>query len=242
MSSETDDEQQGQPQPRRRGIFARIRANFITGLVVISPIGLTLWLIWTVTGWIDGWVLPFVPAPYQPDALIRDAFGTDAPINVRGVGVIVFLIFTVFVGWIAKGIMGRSLLRWGESVVDRMPVVRSIYNGVKQVAETVFNQADAKFDKACLIEYPRKGIWGVGFVATHARGEILSRIPEDEVMTVFIPTTPTPTSGFLLDVPKRDVIFLDMSVEDAAKLVISAGLVYPSPKDVASPEGQPSAE
>lgn len=236
MSGERDDQEQAQPAPRRRGIFARLRANFITGLVVISPIGLTLWLIWTVTGWIDGWVLPFVPAPYQPDALIRDVFGTDTPINPRGVGVIFFLIFTVVVGWIAKGIMGRSLIRWGESMVDRMPVVRSVYNGVKQVAETVFNQADAKFDKACLIEYPRKGIWGVGFVATHAKGEILARIPEDEVMTVFIPTTPNPTSGFLLYVPKRDVIFLDMSVEDAAKLIISAGLVYPTQKDAASAE------
>lgn len=232
MSAERDDQDQGQPGPRKRGIFARFRANFITGLVVISPIGLTLWLIWTVTGWIDGWVLPFVPAPYQPDALVRDAFGTDAPINVRGVGVIVFLIFTVFVGWIAKGIMGRSLLRWGESIVDRMPVVRSIYNGVKQVAETVFNQADAKFDKACLVEYPRKGMWGVGFVATAAKGELLEKLPGEEVMTVFVPTTPNPTSGFLLYVPKPDVIFLDMSVEDAAKLIISAGLVYPLAKDL----------
>lgn len=242
MGAERDDHEQGQPVLRRRGLFARLRANFITGLVVISPIGLTLWLIWTVTGWIDGWVLPFVPAPYQPDALIRDVFGVDAPINVRGVGVIFFLLFTVFVGWIAKGIMGRSLIRWGENLVDRMPVVRSVYNGVKQVAETVFNQADSKFDKACLIEYPRKGIWGVGFVATHAKGEILARIPEDEVMTVFIPTTPNPTSGFLLYVPKRDVIFLDMSVEDAAKLIISAGLVNPTPKDGAGPNGQPSAK
>lgn len=234
MSADRDSQDHGQFTPRRRGILARLRANFITGLVVISPIGLTLWLIWTVTGWIDGWVLPFVPARYQPDQLVRDIFGVDSPINVRGVGVIFFLIFTVFVGWIAKGIMGRSLLSWGENIVDRMPVVRSVYSGVKQVAETVFNQADAKFDKACLIEYPRKGIWGVGFVATAARGEILAKLPEDEVMTVFIPTTPNPTSGFLLYVPKRDVIYLDMSVEDAAKLIISAGLVYPSPKDAAA--------
>ncbi|MEI2804700.1 DUF502 domain-containing protein [Albidovulum sp.] len=213
--------------PRRRGIVARARANFLTGLVVIAPIGLTLWLIWTVAGWIDGWVLPFVPAAYQPDRLIRDVFGEDTAINLRGVGVIFFLIFTVFVGWVAKGLIGRSLIAWGESLVDRMPIIRSIYNGVKQVAETVFTQSDAKFDKACLVQYPRLGMWGIGFVSTSAKGEILEKLPEDEVLTVFLATTPNPTSGFLLYVPRRDVIFLDMSVEDAAKLIISAGLVYP---------------
>ncbi len=220
----------------------RFRANFLTGLVVISPIALTLWLIWTVTGWIDGWVLPFIPFRYQPDQLVQTYFGVDSPIDLRGVGVIFFLIFTVFVGWIAKGIMGRSLLSWAERLVDRTPVVRSVYNGLKQVAETVFNQTEAKFDKACLIEYPRPGIWAIGFVSTIAKGEILARLPDDEVMTVFLPTTPNPTSGFLLYVPKRDVTFLDMSVEDAAKLVISAGLVYPSAKDAArNGNGAPKA-
>ena len=229
MSQQPDSHEHGRAHPpRRRGLLARFRANFLTGLVVVAPVGLTLWLIWTVTGWIDGWVLPFVPATYQPDRLLRDIFGEHTAINVRGVGVVVFLLFTVVVGWIAKGLMGRSLIAWGESLVDRMPVVRSIYNGVKQVAETVFNQTEAKFDRACMIEYPRPGIWAIGFVSTVAKGEILARLPDDEVMTVFLPTTPNPTSGFLLYVPKRDVTILDMSVEDAAKLVISAGLVYPA--------------
>lgn len=225
--------------PRRRGVIARLRANFLTGLVVVAPVGLTLWLIWTVTGWIDGWVLPFVPAAYQPDRLIKDVFGEDTAINVRGVGVVVFLIFTVFVGWIAKGLIGRSLIAWGESLVDRMPIVRSIYNGVKQVAETVFSQTEAKFDKACLIQYPRPGVWGVGFVSTPAKGEVLAKLPADEVLTVFLPTTPNPTSGFLLYVPREDVIFLDMSVEDAAKLIISAGLVYPNTPRPTEPSALP---
>jgi uncharacterized membrane protein len=243
MSAERDSQDQSHHAPRRRGLFARLRANFLTGIVVISPIALTLWLIWTVTGWIDGWVLPFIPFRYQPDQLVQTYFGVDSPIDLRGVGVIFFLIFTVFVGWVAKGIMGRSLLSWAERLVDRTPVVRSVYNGLKQVAETVFSQTEAKFDKACMIEYPRPGIWGIGFVATAAKGEILARLPDDEVMTVFLPTTPNPTSGFLLYVPKRDVIFLDMSVEDAAKLIISAGLVYPSAKDNArNGNGAPKAE
>lgn len=240
MTSEPTGPETGpQHAPRRRGVIARLRANFLTGLVVVAPVGLTLWLIWTVTGWIDGWVLPFVPAAYQPDRLIKDAFGEDTAINVRGVGVVVFLIFTVFVGWIAKGLIGRSLIAWGESIVDRMPVIRSVYNGVKQVAETVFSQTEAKFDKSCLVQYPRPGMWGVGFVSTPAKGEILAKIPADEVLTVFLPTTPNPTSGFLLYVPREDVIFLDMSVEDAAKLIISAGLVYPNTPRPTEPPALP---
>lgn len=222
--------------PRKAGLFARLRASFLTGLVVVAPIGLTAYVIWTVIGWVDGWVLTFVPQSYHPDAIINRLLGYEdgngVHINLRGVGVIIFLVFTVVVGWIAKGLVGRSLLRWAESLVDRTPVVRSIYNGVKQIAETVFAQTETSFDRACLIEYPRKGIWAIGFVSTAAKGEIAARTPgEDHVLSVFVPTTPNPTSGFLLFFPEEDVTILDMSVEDAAKLVISAGLVYPNGKE-----------
>ncbi len=211
-----------EPQ-KRRSFFGGLRANFLTGLVVIAPIGLTIWLIWAVIGWVDGFVLPFVPNRFKPEQYIG--------INLRGVGVIFFLIFTVIVGWLAKGLIGRSLLRWGEGLVDRMPIVRSVYNGLKQIAETVFAQSDSSFDKAVLVEYPRKGLWAIAFISTDAKGEIDSRIPaSEEKLAVFMPTTPNPTSGFLLFVLRSDVIELDMSVEDAAKLVISAGLVYPHPK------------
>ena len=190
-----------------------------------------IWLIWTVIGWVDGFVLPFVPNGYQPENIINTVFGIDAPVNIRGVGVVVFLVFTILVGWMAKGIIGRSLLAYAEGLVDRMPVVRSIYNGLKQIAETVFSQAETSFDKACLVQYPRPGIWAIAFISTKAKGEIDRRIPvEGDLMSVFLPTTPNPTSGFLLFVPKTDVIELEMSVEDAAKLVISAGLVYPGAK------------
>lgn len=224
------------PHPRRvGGLFAGLRNSFIAGVVVIAPIGLTVWLIWTLVGWIDGVVLPFVPAQYRPEQYIG--------INLRGVGVIIFLVFTVIVGWLAKGLLGRSLLRWGEGLVDRMPVVRSIYAGLKQIAETVFAQSATSFDRACLVEYPRKGIWAVAFVSTTAKGEVAAKTPEgSEMLSVFLPTTPNPTSGFLLFVSRRDVIMLDMKVEDAAKLVISAGLVYPSPKEAERvPESLPRA-
>jgi uncharacterized membrane protein len=236
-------------EPQKRGSFlTNIRNSFLTGIVVIAPVGLTVWLIWTVVGWVDGFVWPFVPDAYQPNALLnRVLTGPEGPrlpwlvealdgngdglveINVRGLGVVVFLLFTVMVGWIAKGLIGRSLIGFGESLVERTPVVRSIYSGTKQLAETVFAQSERSFEKACLIEYPRKGIWAIGFISTTAKGEVAARAPTmGGLVSVFVPTTPNPTSGFLLFFPKEDVIELDMNIEDAAKLVISAGLVYPN--------------
>ena len=221
------------PAPRvRRTRFASLRTSFLTGLVVIAPIGLTVWLVWSVIGWVDGFVLPFVPSAYHPDNILNTLFGVDTVVNIRGVGVVFFLVFTILVGWTAKGLIGKSMLGWGESLVDRMPVVRSIYNGLKQIAETVFAQSETSFDTACLVQYPRVGVWAIAFISTSAKGEIQDSIPvDDQLMSVFLPTTPNPTSGFLLFVPKSDVIELKMSVEDAAKLVISAGLVYPNGKN-----------
>lgn len=217
------DQHQPPHPPHKRGFFAGLRASFLTGLVVITPIAMTMWLMWTMAGMVDGWVLPFIPQRLQPENYV----GT----NLRGIGVVIFLIFTVVVGWLAKNIIGRSVLRFGEGLVDRMPVVRSIYNGLKQIAETVFAQGETKFDRACMIEYPRKGLFAVAFVSSRAKGEISTKAQgDDPLISVFLPTTPNPTSGFLLFVPESQITYLDMSVEDAAKLIISAGLVYPSPK------------
>jgi len=209
---------------RRRALtarfLARMRNNFIAGLVVIAPVGMTVWLIWTLTGWVDSFVLPLVPNRFAPEQYIG--------LNIRGLGVIFFLFFTIFVGWMTKGLIGRTFVRWGEWFVGRVPVIRSIYHGLKQIVETIFSQTEAKFDKACLIEYPRKGLWSLAFVSTRARGEIGRQIGgPGEIMSVFVPTTPNPTSGFLLFVPRQDLVELDMSIEEAAKLVISAGLVMP---------------
>ncbi|MFZ7090804.1 DUF502 domain-containing protein [Primorskyibacter sp. 2E233] len=208
-------------EPKRRRLFSSLRSSFLTGLVVILPVGLTIWLVWKVFGWIDGFVLPLVPDRFNPEQYIG--------INLRGVGVIFLLMFTIVVGWIAKGLIGRSMIRFGEGVVNRTPVVRSIYSGIKQIAETVFAQSERSFEKACLIEYPRKGIWAVAFISTDTRGEVAEKAQTmGGLVSVFVPTTPNPTSGFLLFFPKEDVIELDMTIEDAAKLVISAGLVYPN--------------
>lgn len=228
--------------PPRRGLLSRLRANFLTGIVVIAPVGLTIWLIWSLVGWVDGFVLPLVPNQYQPDKLLQDLLGLDpsVQINVRGIGVVIFLFFTVIVGWTAKGLIGRSMISFAEGLVERTPVVRSIYSGIKQISETVFAQSERSFEKACVIQYPRKGIWAIGFISTNTKGEIAQRGNDGRPMlSIFVPTTPNPTSGFLLFFPEEDVTILDMSVEDAAKLVISAGLVYPNGNGNGNGKGKP---
>lgn len=229
------------PPPRRKTVFGALRASFLTGLVVVLPVGLTIYLIWTVIGWIDGWILPLIPTPWQPEALVERFFGPEANYPVRGVGVIVFLVFTILVGWIGKGLIGRSMIGWGEALVDRMPIIRSVYTGIKQIAETMFNKSDASFDKTCLVEFPRPGVWALGFVSSKAKGEIAEKLPGGEdIISVFIGLTPF-TSGFLVFVPRSEVILLDMSMDDAAKMVVSGGLVYPNSKDTLPARDLPAA-
>jgi uncharacterized membrane protein len=210
-----------EPRPKP-SIWHHARANFLTGLVVVVPAVLTLWLTWAFITLVDEKVVPLVPAPYNPRTYI------DA--DIPGFGVIIFLVFTTVVGYFAKRVFGRQLIRLGESIVSQMPVVRSVYNAAKQIVETILSQSKTSFRQACLVEYPRRDIWAIAFVATDTRGEIIEKRGGEEMVSVFLPTTPNPTSGFLLFVPKKDVILLDMSIEEAAKLVISAGLVVPETK------------
>ena len=200
-------------------ILQRIRSNFLTGLVLITPIVLTLYIVWGAINFIDDKVVPWLPTKYNPSTYI----GKDLP----GLGVLTFLLFTTLVGMVTKGFFGRQLIKFWQSLVDRTPIFRSIYNAVKQIAETVFTKSEQTFQSACLVEYPRKGIWVVAFVSTESKGEIKVSVGKKDLLTIFVPTTPNPTSGFLLFVPKDDIILLKMSVENAAKLVISAGLVVP---------------
>ncbi|MGF1444858.1 MAG: DUF502 domain-containing protein [Pikeienuella sp.] len=209
---------------RRRGTstLVRARANFLTGLVVVAPVVVTVYLTWAFITFVDSQIVPLVPAPYNPATYI------DA--DIPGFGLVVFVTFTTIVGYFAKKMFGKQLIRLGEGIVDRLPLVRSIYNAMKQIAETVLSQSKSSFRQACLIEYPRRNLWAIAFISTDTKGEIPGRAGQDEMLSVFLPTTPNPTSGFLLFVPKRDVVILDMTVEEAAKLVISAGLVTPPTK------------
>lgn len=216
----SDPQDQDQPQ-RRFGLMGRLRNYFLTGLVVAGPVGITLYLSWSIIQWVDDLVKPFIPAVYNPDTYLA--------VKVPGVGLIAAIIALILVGFLTANIIGKSILNYGESLLDRMPVVRNLYRGLKQIFETVLSQRGQSFQKAGLVEYPRKGLWAIVFISTDATGEILEKSGEgDEPMvSVFLPTTPNPTSGFLLFVPRKDITLLDMSVEDAAKLVISAGLVVP---------------
>ena len=214
--------------PRPRSLTGGLRSSFLTGLVVVLPIGLTIYLIWAVIGYLDGWILPLIPAAYQPPELMQYYFGPGHSFPIRGVGVVVFLLFTTVVGYIAKGLIGRTILGRLDRVVNRMPVVRSLYSALKQVAETVFNKSEASFDRTCLVEFPRPGMWILGLVSSRPKGEIAEKLGED-VIAVFIGLTPF-TSGFVIFVPRTDVIPLDLLPEDAAKLVASGGLVYPQAK------------
>lgn len=204
---------------KRLTLFQRTRSNFLTGLVIVAPVSLTIWVIWTGINFIDSRVVPLVPDVYNPATYLGK--------NIAGFGVIIFLLFTALVGALTKGLAGRQFIKFGEGLFDRTPVVRSIYNAVKQIIETILNQSGTSFQNACLIEYPRRGLWAVAFISTEAQGELPGKLGRDDVISVFLPTTPNPTSGFLLYVPRNEVVMLDMSVEDAAKLVISAGLVAP---------------
>ena len=222
-----------EPHPHhRRGFLASLRASFLTGLVVVLPTGLTIYIVWAFIGWLDGWILPLIPAYWQPDTVIGRWFGPEYEFPVRGVGVLVFLIVTIIIGWLAKGIIGRSVIRSGENLVERMPVVRSVYSGIKQVAETFFNKKEQSFDKVVLVEFPRAGSYALGFVSTRPKGELAERLAAlgPDISAVFVGLTPF-TSGMLLFVPTRDLIVMDMGVDDAAKLIVSGGLVYPLPKD-----------
>lgn len=221
-----------EPLPPRRGLLGGLRASFLTGLVVVLPVGLTLYVVWAGIGWIDGWILPLIPSSYQPDALMRRWFGPEYEFPVRGLGVLVFLVATVVIGWLAKGLIGRSVIRMGENMVDRMPVVRSVYGGIKQVAETFFNKKEQSFDKVCLVEFPRPGSWALGFLSMRPKGELAEKLSAygPEMSAVFVGLTPF-TSGMLLFVPTRDLVILDMKIDDAAKLIVSGGLVYPIQKD-----------
>jgi uncharacterized membrane protein len=213
----------------RPSLAQRLRGNFLTGLVVVLPAFLTVYLLWLTIGFVDARIVPLIPARYNPENI----FGR----SIFGLGVVVFLAFTTLVGALTKGFIGRRILLYGELVVERMPVVRSIYNALKQVMETVLSPSAGSFKQVCLIEYPHQGMWSIAFVSTEAKGEVAEKLEEaagDDILSVLMPTTPNPTNGFLFYVPRRDVIMLDMSIEDAAKLIISAGLVQPPPPPVAT--------
>ena len=222
MRTEDEHRDDGPPRliqpPRRRGLIARLRTYLLAGIVVTAPIGITIWLLWLVVDLFDRAVVPLIPDAYNPS----DILGT----NVPGVGIVIVLVLVTLVGALFTNVAGRFLVRFGERLVSRVPVVRTVYGVLKQIFDSVLAQSANAFREVVLIEYPRRGIWVIGFITSPTRGEV-QRVTEEEMVNVFLPTTPNPTSGFLLFVPRKDCIPLDMTVEEGVKLVISGGIVSP---------------
>lgn len=207
-------------QHKHRGM-TRLRNYFLTGFVVCAPLAITVYLTWSFVGWVDSWVKPYIPGRYNPDNYL--------PFAVPGFGLIVALVLITLIGFMTANIIGRSIVSFGERLLDRMPLVRSIYRALKQIFETVLSNKTEVFKKTALIEYPRRGTWAIVFVSSERESEVnhLLEPHAGKTMAVFMPSTPNPTTGFLMYVPRSEVIELSMSVEEAAKLVISAGLVTP---------------
>ncbi len=197
----------------------RIVNYFLTGLVIAGPIGITLYIAWWVIGVIDDLVTPFLPRAFNPS--------TYLPFEIPGFGLIVALVTITLLGFLAANLVGRSLVQLGERVLSRVPMVSTVYKALKQIFETVVHQSAQSFKQVGLIQYPRQGLWAIVLISTEAKGEIAEKVEGDGALSVFLPTTPNPTSGFLLFVPRNEIIILDMSIEDAAKLIVSAGLVSP---------------
>ncbi len=204
---------------RERAVFmklgAKLRAYLFTGILVTAPVAITLYLAIKFVLWMDILVNKLLPPQYKFD---------NMPYTIPGLGLVVGILFLIVVGMFAAGFLGRFFIKLGEWIVYKVPLVSSVYSVLKQVFETFFSSKTQAFSKVVMLEYPRKGIWILGFVSSDLQGEIKDKCLDD-MLSVFIPTTPNPTSGFLIFVPKKDCIEMNMTVEQGLKFVISGGLV-----------------
>lgn len=200
-------------------MMSYIRRYFISGLLVWVPIWVTILVIKFLVDLLDS-VLLLLPKPYQPDALLG--------VHIPGLGVLIILLLIFFTGAIVANFLGSRLVRMWDALIDRIPVVRSVYSGVKQVMETLFSPGGNSFRKVLLVEYPREGMWTLAFQTGDSTPEVLKSLEEDAMVSLFVPTTPNPTSGFLVMLPRKKVIELNMSVEQALKFVISLGVMQPN--------------
>lgn len=202
----------------------RLRNYFLTGLIVCAPLAITAYLAWSFVGWVDSWVKPYIPARYNPDNYL--------PFAVPGFGLIVALLLITLVGFLTANFIGRAIVSSGERLLNRLPMVRGIYKALKQIFETVLSNKSEMFRTVGLVEYPRKDVWSLVFVAGEKDTEINAALdrPGDPLIGVFMPCTPNPTTGFLMYVYKSEIVYLDMTIEDGAKLIVSAGLVAPDYK------------
>ncbi len=211
-------------EPGHHGLGSRIRTYFLTGLVVAGPVLITIYLTWSFVTWVDDLVRPFIPVAYRPE--------TYLPVKVPGFGLIIAFLALTMLGFLTANLVGRTLIEFGEMFLERMPIIRPIYRGLKQVFETLFSKSGSTFRTVGLVEFPSPGMWSLVFLSTPPGGDITARLPnQEEHVSVFMPCTPNPTTGFFFYVPRKDVIELDIPVEDAAKLIMTAGMIQPGGGD-----------
>jgi uncharacterized membrane protein len=212
----------GQPSGPARathGIPSRIRNYFLTGLIVAGPVAVTLWLVWWFVTWVDNWVRPFIPVAYRPE--------TYLPIDVPGFGLIIAFVALTLLGFLTANLVGSRLISLGENLLSRMPIVRPIYRTAKQIFQTLFSSSGSSFRRVGLVEFPSPGMWSLVFLTQSPSADISERLPATEHVSAFMPCTPNPTTGFFFYVLRRDVIDLDITVEQAMQLLMSAGIIQP---------------
>ncbi|HVX78169.1 MAG TPA: DUF502 domain-containing protein [Bradyrhizobium sp.] len=208
------------PLAAPRGFSARLRNYFLTGLIVAGPIAITIYLTWWFVTWVDGLVRPFIPTAYRPE--------TYLPFEVPGAGLVVAVVALTLLGFFTHNLIGRTLVDLGEKLLGRMPVVRAIYRGLKQVFETLFSGKGSSFRRVGLVEFPSPGMWSIVLISQAPSEDVANSLPgREEHLSVFLPCAPNPTTGFFFYVPKSKVIEVEMSAEDAATLIMSAGMVQP---------------
>lgn len=232
MSNSSDPDQNNDSffgKAPERSFGARMRGYLIAGILITAPLAITAYLSISLIQFIDSKVVGLIPPAYNPNEYL--------PFSVPGIGVIAVLLFLITVGMITANFFGRFFIRLSENILDRMPIVRSLYGATKQILETVLATQSNAFREVILFEYPRKGLWCIGFITATTKGEV-ARATDEDTVNVFVPTTPNPTSGFLLFVPRKDITVLDMSVEEGVKLVVSAGIITPTDVKMKNKENQ----
>ncbi len=207
------------PMPQRASFGSGIRTWFFTGLVVAGPLALTLWLVFWFIDTVDQWVKPLIPPTLWPD--------TYLPVRLPGTGVVLAFLALTLLGFLAANLAGRTLIRFGETLLDRMPVVRSVYKTFKQIFETMFSKSGTNFRKVGLVEYPGRGMWSIVFISADPGAPVASALPGQGYTSVFLPCAPNPTTGFYFYLPSADVIPLTLSPEEAFKVIMSGGLIQP---------------
>src|SRR6478752_3597757 len=211
------------PGPFHHGLVSRLRNYFLTGLILVAPAYITIALTWWFINWVDDLVRPFIPIAYRPE--------TYLPVTIPGTGLIIAFVTLTLFGFLTANFVGRKLVEIGENILTRMPIVRPIYNSLKQIFQTLFAKGGSSFRRVGLVEFPSPGMWSLVFLSNPASPEVAARLPQTEHVAAFMPCTPNPTTGFFFYVPRRDIVDLDITVEAAMTLLMSAGMAQPGGAD-----------